>query len=463
MSDNEAFNDVLERSRVGIPQLYAVGLILLALMIDGMDIQLLALVAPVIIEEWNATRTAFGPALSAAVVGMAIGSVLGGWLGDRFGRRRVLLISVAFFGILTLLVSQAHDIAQLMTLRLLSGVGFGAALPNGLALASEWMPKAQRTRALSVLSIGVPIGGMLGAPLALALIPTFGWRGAFAASGIFTIIVAFVMLKGVPESPGYLFGRKRFDIAARTITRTLGVTFTAPGVEEAHQPRTGHSAFRGLLSPGNMRMNLGVWLASFCIAGFTYGVAAWGPVVYSANGLTLQQAINASFWHNAAAVVAALSTSFVLNRFGSKWPMVLALIIASATMLGIGALLTTGLTKNAAEACLFVLLLMTAAGYMAGFTTTAVYTLLSISYAQEYRTTAIGTGIMVGRVGAILMITLGGALLDIRPDGLGLFATLAALLLLAAVGALILDRHVAPRNTANRHQVGAGTLGAVER
>ena len=68
------------------------------------------------------------------------GSLVGGTLGDRFGRRAVLIVSVIIFGLATVLAGMTNSIGWMTALRILSGCGFGAAAPNAVALANDWLP-----------------------------------------------------------------------------------------------------------------------------------------------------------------------------------------------------------------------------------------------------------------------------------------------------------------------------------
>src|SRR5262245_33174134 len=135
LPDHRVTSEPLGRDRVTSRQLLIASMAAFALVIDGLDIQLLSLVSPIVLTEWGVTRAAFGPALAAALVGMSFGASLGGWLGDRYGRKRVLVLSTLGFGAASIAASVTHDVVGMTVIRLISGIGFGAAAPNGLALA----------------------------------------------------------------------------------------------------------------------------------------------------------------------------------------------------------------------------------------------------------------------------------------------------------------------------------------
>ena len=126
-------------------QWLVIGAALLVLVIEGIDLQSLPIVTPLILEEWGIDRAAFGPALAAALFGMAFGSSLGGWLGDRWGRLKALYLAALIFGASTIAAAWTDDVWTMSAVRALGGLGFGAGYPNALALVNDGVPAASST------------------------------------------------------------------------------------------------------------------------------------------------------------------------------------------------------------------------------------------------------------------------------------------------------------------------------
>src|SRR6185295_3645617 len=105
----------------------------LAIILDGLDNQLLPPAIPVLMKEWNLPRAAFSWVLTGGMIGMMIGGFIGGTVGDRLGRRVALIGSVALFGVLTILVAFSTSVTMMVILRFLSGLGLGGAMPNAAA------------------------------------------------------------------------------------------------------------------------------------------------------------------------------------------------------------------------------------------------------------------------------------------------------------------------------------------
>jgi AAHS family 4-hydroxybenzoate transporter-like MFS transporter len=399
------------RVRLSSLAIAIVGVIMLALLADGLDLQLLSLVAPVILDEWKVSRAAFGPALSAAL------------LGDRLGRKQVLLWSVVWFGLATMAASFTHGVSELTALRLLGGIGFGAAGPNGVALANEWVPPLWRPRVTSMLTMGTPLGGMLGAVAVPMVLPLVGWRGSFVFCGGVSIMLALLVLLVVRESPDFR-------------ARMAGATTTQPDA----------SSFASLFGPQYKRLNIGAWICYFCLSVVAYAIAAWSPVFFTVAGLTLPQALGAVIVFNLCAVVAAISAGFVVTIVGSR-PLIG--VCCAILLAAIGALYVSlvRMPPGSDNGLLLARIAMGAIGATTGTTLAMMSAILALAYPTAIRSTGLGVGGMTGRAGGIVIAFAGGALLSVRGnDPSVLFAVLAVATIIAFVAMLVIDRHIPARS-----------------
>lgn len=123
-------------------QWWVLALCTLVILLDGLDLQAAAFTGPSIAAHWQLERSSMGPIYAMGLAGGAIGALLMGPLGDRYGRRPALLISVLAFGTATLLTAWVRNFEQLLLMRLLTGIGLGGAMPNAAALISEYAPDA---------------------------------------------------------------------------------------------------------------------------------------------------------------------------------------------------------------------------------------------------------------------------------------------------------------------------------
>src|ERR1700716_1456313 len=146
------------------------------LFLDGFDTQAIGYVAPALAKEWGLTKGSLGPVFSAGLFGLMIGALVFGPLADRVGRRKIIIFSTLAFGIGTLATSVIDDVDSLLAIRFLTGLGLGGAMPNAVAMTSEFSPRRRRATMVMIMFCGFSVGAALGGFLAAALIPHFGWR-----------------------------------------------------------------------------------------------------------------------------------------------------------------------------------------------------------------------------------------------------------------------------------------------
>ncbi|HXZ10355.1 MAG TPA: MFS transporter, partial [Paraburkholderia sp.] len=161
---------------------------------DGFDTAAVGFIAPSLVQQWGVARASLGPVISAALVGLGIGALGAGPLADRIGRKTVLVLSVFFFGLWSLVASRATSIESLTLLRLFTGLGLGAAMPNAVTLMSEYAPARTRSVAVNAMFCGFSCGLALGGISSAWLIPHFGWPSVLIAGGVGPIILTILLL-----------------------------------------------------------------------------------------------------------------------------------------------------------------------------------------------------------------------------------------------------------------------------
>ncbi len=436
-------NALIERAPVGQHQLLTVALVSLAVIVDGFDIQAIAFAGPVLLEEWGLTKAELGTAIAAALIGMAIGAPIGGAVGDRIGRRTAVIASVAFFSVMTLAAAAAQSMTQLALLRLAGGLGFGAMLPNAMALVAEWMPARARGYAVSIMSIGVPVGGMLAAALSSWLIADYGWRACFIAGGLLGVITTVLLFGLLPESLCFLARRK--DRALK-LGRLLASAFPMIHIDagtsfELSEPPS-QTGLHGIFAADQRRVTIGLALAFFANLAVTYAFFNWVPTMLVSLGMPIEAAIRGAFHFNLWGIAGAVIGAIVIARLGSRKGLLLIIcgaIAVTATMAAMvlqGRVETVTMIAGLGFAGLFI------AGGQACF-----YTLATIAYPTSCRSSGVGFAAGVGRLGAISS-ALGGATVLALPGGVGWFFILVTILLMiAGCGVLLVNRHSDPSAT----------------
>ncbi|BAC51683.1 blr6418 [Bradyrhizobium diazoefficiens USDA 110] len=215
----------------------------LSIIMDGFDGQLIGFAVPVLIKEWGVTRGDFAPALAAGLVGMGIGSAFAGLLADRFGRRGAVIVSVMVFGLATFCIGFAANLWHIGALRFIAGLGIGGALPSSTTVAAEFTPERRRTLAITATIVCVPLGGMLAGLFAGMVLPNLGWRALFFLGGALAVLLGFIMLFILPETPRFLVRRPaRWAELRRLVGRmsrpvTADIVFTDLGEQGSTNAR----------------------------------------------------------------------------------------------------------------------------------------------------------------------------------------------------------------------------------
>jgi AAHS family 4-hydroxybenzoate transporter-like MFS transporter len=450
-----SFNEAISRAPLKAFSVATFAICMLVLVCDGMDAQILGIVAPKVIEDFGVDRGTFGIAMSAALVGFGLGSWGGGWLGDKVGRRWSLALATVVFSLATIGASWSEGVWDMAAWRLIGGLGFGSAYANAITLAGEWLPDRWRSVGVTTLAVGTPAGGLVVAALAPTLVDAFGWRGSFVAIGAGTFLVVFLILALLRDSPSFLMARGKPEEARRTARKVLGadVELTA---DRHHSDRGG--AAIGVFDASNRRLNLGIGIAFAAATLVAYGILNWSTTFLTAQGFTFEQASYAVSVAGLTSIASSIAAGLLVQRFGSQ--VVVGTVSASllATLLVLAfALETMPPAPGEGYRYMIVALIgLTAAIFSAGIA--SFYAIMTYGYPSSCRSAGIGFGIFVGRVGAIAASGLGGALIDLGNGSLvPFFAVLCVSAVLISAAAFVVDRHVPPARASKKPAAFAGS------
>ena len=406
----------------------------ITIVFDGIDNQLLGVVIPTVMKEWDVPRSAFSPVVSLGLAGMMVGGALAGMAGDRFGRRRALLGSVAAFGVVTLATAFVQDIATLAALRFLAGIGLGGALPNAATLASEYVPDAQRPMAVTTTIVCVPLGGMLAGLLGSPLREITGWRALFVAGGVAPLVAAAVLTRLLPESPSFLDDHE--DLGSR-----FGVRRKPELRGETRVSHFTRNDARGRLLGAQLRRDtIALWV-SFCSCLLAvYLGFSWLPTVLAGAGFGPGVASSGITAFNLGGVVGALASGAVMSRIGSRAAMLTMNVGAIA-----GAVTLSMMTISTGAPLAPIMVMLTITGGLINAIQTTMYALATNVYPGAVRATGVGVATAVGRTGAIVSGYAGPWALGLR-GSTSYFMLIAAAMVVCFVALATVRRHV-PRIT----------------
>lgn len=221
---------VVDESQFSLFHLLVFGTCFLIILLDGYDTAAIGYIAPSLLQEWSLTKPQLAPVLSAALVGLALGSVTIGPLADRLGRKLLLCAAVFLFGLSSLISASAGSLEALVTWRFITGLGLGAAMPLAVTLANEFAPSKRRSLLTSAMFTGFPLGAAWGGFLSAWMIPEWGWRSVLQLGGVLPMGLALIMLFLLPESVRFMAAR---GLPAQRIRAVLLHLSNTPAVRDA--------------------------------------------------------------------------------------------------------------------------------------------------------------------------------------------------------------------------------------
>jgi AAHS family 4-hydroxybenzoate transporter-like MFS transporter len=411
----------------------------LAIILDGVDNQLLPNTIPTLITEWGQPRAAFTNAQSSGPWGMMIGGLIGGAIGDRFGRRPALLLSVVTFALVTIAISFVNSLEALLVLRFLAGVGLGGAMPNAATLASEYVPRRQRPSAVTMTIVCIPLGGFVAAELAARVIPAFGWRSLFMIGGIIPLVLAVVLWMVLPESPRFLARRKERWPELTRVMRRIGhdvpddVQYLDAAAQAARGVRKG--SMGDLFAPAYLRDTLALCASFFFCLMVNYVAIQWVPAMLAGGGFAQPAANRGLTMVNIGGVIGALAGGFIIQRLGSRLTMLSMSAVAVVCSLAMA-----GMKLDPTDAGALMAMFLITGGLLNAVQTT-MYALAAHVFPTEIRSTGVGTAVAVGRVGNAMAAYVGSYALD-RGGSAGYFTSWAILMALVFVALALVMRHV---------------------
>jgi len=402
------------------------------LFLDGFDTQAIGFVAPALAREWGVTKVALGPVFSAGLFGLMIGALLLGPLADRVGRKKIIIVSTVAFGLGALVTTLVQDVSSLIVIRFLTGLGLGGAMPNAIALTSEFNPRRRRATMVMIMFCGFSVGAALGGLLAAALIPQFGWRSVFVVGGVAPLLLAPILAVKLPESVRFLALTRGFDgrVAQLLLLVNPGAVFAPATRFVVDEPKLSGIPVKHLFTSGRTVPTLLLWVVFFMSLLDLYFLSNWLPTVLNDLGASLSQAAVIGSMLQIGGVVGTVALGSVIDRFSFR---ALALVYFAAVF-AVGAIGQLG------HSAVFVTVAIFAAGFCIVGGQIAANALAAGYYPTSVRATGVGWALGIGRVGAIVGPLIGGALLDMKWSAGEVFLMAAAAALCAALAAFSLSR-----------------------
>lgn len=443
-------SEIIDNSKVGQFQLGIFILCGLCLIMDGFDVQAIGYVAPALSQEWKISGAVLGSVLSAALVGVLFGSIFLSMVADKIGRRPVLIGAALCFSVLTLMTPLVTSVGQLLLIRFLAGIPLGGIMPNAMSLVGEYSPRRVRIPAMVVVGTGFTAGAAIGGVIAFWLIPHFGWRSIFLVGGAIPLIVAVGMFFLLPESLQFLaLHEKNPQALGKWLGRVeagvpsgANIRYIVPEQKQKGVPLV------KLFQQGRATRTVLLWTIYFMNLLNLYFLSSWLPTVATpmvkAAGAPPSVALLLGTMLQLAGVLGAVILGWSAQRFGFTIVLTASFLLACLNIAAIG---QPGISLSV----LFLAVFFAGLGIVGS--QSVVNALAATLYPTDLRSTGIGSGLGIGRIGSIVGPQVAGILIGLHWQAHQLFLTAAVPALIAALMVLVLHVAVKPEATVAQNPV----------
>lgn len=404
----------------------------LALISDGFDLAAMGYIAPELSKEWHLAPGALVPAFSAGIIGMMIGGPLLGYLGDRYGRKRIIVLGLAVIGFTTLITMGATSVAHFVVLRFITGMGLGGVIPNVVALVAELTPRRTRGRLIVLITLGIVLGIALPGLLGAALVPLYGWRVLLVIGGVLPLVIALISVFVLPESIKYLLVRGDRDDRVRDLARLLRPDLAIDPDARIAIAATVQRGSRGSTSalfggPFALITPL-LWICQAANQMANFFSLTWLPTLLQSSGATTAQAATIAAQFSLGGFLGGIVMMFIIDRLGVV-PLVILFALGCPL---VAAMVLPGLSPVVHA------LVIAGAGFCVVGVQCGITGLLGVLYPTPIRSLGTGWTQAAGRLGALAAPVVGGILLGMHLPTQQLTLAPASLLAVGAVASATL-------------------------
>ncbi len=446
----------LDDRKIGFRQWLILILGFITLSVDGFDVTSMGFIAPALIDDWQIARHQLGPIMISSLFGLSFGSMISGPLSDHFGRKKIIICSVAFFGLSSMASAFSWDITSLTVLRFITGLGLGAAMPNITTLVAEYAPKRYRSHMATAIHCGFNTGAALGGLASMELITLFGWRSVLIAGGVLPIVLTLVLLLWLPESVRFLAQWEKKTSYRQKLIRLINQF--VPGLADDNSVFVNAELYRGrhqqdpsskedtILSLFKQRYRFGtlmIWTTLFIGLFSVYLLSSWLPLMVKDAGLNLTQSILIGAMFQVGGIAGNFCIGLEMDRWGHHKIIVITLCVAAASAL----MMSLQLPAMMWLICTLVWLL----GFCVNGVNPGCYALAAEFYPTCVRATGVCWAMGIGRFGAIAGACAGTIMLAHNWSFTQVFLALPIPLLIGALAIYAKDNHRVMAGSAIHH------------
>lgn len=371
--------------------------------LDGFDVMAISFAGPGIVAQWGLSNSGLGFVLAMELLGMAVGSVFLGGVSDKVGRKPTIMGCLLAMTLGMFMVTVSSSLVELSIWRIITGLGIGGMLASLNATAAEFSNAHRRGTMIAAMSIGYPVGGVVGGTAVSFLLQYYDWRVVFyfgtAASMLFIPLVYFIM----PESVHWLT-RKQPVGALERINHTLKrlghqVIDVLPVVQDSDRKKSTSELF----TPRMIKVTILVTAAYFCHVITLYFILKWVPNLVVQMGFASSSAAGVLTMASVGGALGCVFFGIMALKFDLKKLTIFTFIMAW---------LCTGLFGQSPEDLFVLGALVALAGFFTNAGIVGMYSILAVVFPTHARASGTGFAVGIGRGGSVLSPIIAGFLLD---------------------------------------------------
>lgn len=391
----------VDRQPVGASHLITLCAVCVVLFVDGFDIFMVGKIAPAIAHGLGVAPVAMSTVFVLQQIGLAAGAFLLPPLADQFGRKPVLTLVVAGFGLLTILAAFTATIMHLALARGLATVFLSAGMPIALALLAETTPKRRRGLFIGI-ALGFYAAGNVASGVTAWLVPAQGWQSAFWLGGLLALACLPLLVWLIPESLNFLAARNPEDARIARAIQAISPGEPLRGDERFTSGIESGSGGRllDIFRDGRARITIILWLACILSMMNFAMTASWLPTFYAQMaGIPIERFAGPGMLGQLGAIVGTVGVGWLMHRWRPSLLLAVSGIVLAASFMILGFLPFGGAP--------FVMVLFVAMMFQSGIQS-GLTILMAISYPALIRSTGIGWAGGAGKLGAVFAPLLGG-------------------------------------------------------
>jgi MFS transporter, AAHS family, vanillate permease len=393
--------DLIAKSPMGLMQGAIVFLTICLNALDGLDVASISYASPGISREWGLADGGLGLVLSMELAGMALGSIFLGGVADKIGRRKTVLGCIVVMAVGMFLATTVRNPVELSIWRVMTGLGIGGMLAAINAVSAEFSNTKRRDLSVSLMSIGYPVGAVLGGLLVRQLLVSYDWRSVFYLGATATTLLIPLVYFLVPESVHWLTQKQpagALDQVNRTLRR-IGKTSVAalPELTAAARRRSIGDIFK----PGLLGITVIVTLAYFFHITTFYFILKWVPKIIAGFGFPPSSAAGVLMWTNVGGATGGALLGILTQKYSVKGLTMGAMVLSTIAVIIFG---------NTPADLVMLSGICAVAGFFTNGAIVGLYALFAKAFPTHVRATGTGFAIGLGRGGAVLAPIIAGYL-----------------------------------------------------